>query len=93
MEQSSDFPASLQKTSGRSSAWLERLLWEQEVARSNRVAPIPIQEKPFDPKVERLFCFMSRITPLAAVAPSPQTATHTSPKRRLLKLRVSDPEG
>ena len=25
--------------SGRSSAWLERLLWEQEVARSNRVAP------------------------------------------------------
>ena len=24
---------------GRSSAWLERLLWEQEVARSNRVAP------------------------------------------------------
>ncbi len=25
---------------GRSSAWLERLLWEQEVARSNRVAPI-----------------------------------------------------
>ena len=26
-------------TSGRSSAWLERLLWEQEVARSNRVAP------------------------------------------------------
>jgi len=26
--------------SGRSSAWLERLLWEQEVARSNRVAPI-----------------------------------------------------
>ncbi len=27
-------------TPGRSSAWLERLLWEQEVARSNRVAPI-----------------------------------------------------
>ena len=26
-------------SSGRSSAWLERLLWEQEVARSNRVAP------------------------------------------------------
>ena len=28
--------------SGRSSAWLERLLWEQEVARSNRVAPTRI---------------------------------------------------
>lgn len=27
------------RRSGRSSAWLERLLWEQEVARSNRVAP------------------------------------------------------
>ena len=25
--------------SGRSSAWLEHLLWEQGVARSNRVAP------------------------------------------------------
>jgi predicted lipid-binding transport protein (Tim44 family) len=25
--------------SGCSSAWLERLLWEQEVARSNRVTP------------------------------------------------------
>ena len=27
------------QVAGRSSAWLERLLWEQEVARSNRVAP------------------------------------------------------
>ena len=27
------------RLAGRSSAWLERLLWEQEVARSNRVAP------------------------------------------------------
>ena len=36
----------LQSTSGRSSAWLEHLLWEQEVARSNRVAPtiFPFEE-------------------------------------------------
>ena len=32
---------------GRSSAWLERLLWEQEVARSNRVAPIFHKFLPF----------------------------------------------
>ena len=36
----------LQSASGRSSAWLEHLLWEQEVARSNRVAPtiFPFEE-------------------------------------------------
>ena len=27
------------RLSGRSSAWLERLVWDQKVARSNRVAP------------------------------------------------------
>ena len=31
---------------GRSSAWLERLLWEQEVAGSNPVAPISIGPRP-----------------------------------------------
>ncbi len=35
-------PPTLRPHAGRSSAWLERLLWEQEVARSNRVAPIEV---------------------------------------------------
>ena len=46
-----------QNTSGRSSAWLERRVWDAEVARSNRVAPTFLQIKPFDLKVDRLFLF------------------------------------
>ena len=42
------------RLTGRSSAWLERLLWEQEVARSNRVAPTHFRNKPFGQQVEGL---------------------------------------
>ena len=38
---------------GRSSAWLERLVWDQEVARSNRVAPT--EESPLFPRGFRRF--------------------------------------
>ena len=41
--------------SGRSSAWLERLLWEQEVARSNRVAPTLKQGSQFNRELRAFF--------------------------------------
>ncbi len=53
------------QVAGRSSAWLERLLWEQEVARSNRVAPtnfsgpglrLLVQIRKFGHGVARLQC-------------------------------------
>ena len=46
-----------EQISGRSSAWLERLLWEQEVARSNRVAPTQLDFRPFGEFVKRLSLF------------------------------------
>ena len=45
------------RLTGRSSAWLERLLWEQEVARSNRVAPTQLDFEPFGEFVKRLSLF------------------------------------
>ncbi len=47
--------ASLRCESGRSSAWLERLLWEQEVARSNRVAPTLKQGSQFNRELRAFF--------------------------------------
>ena len=41
------------RQSGRSSAWLERLLWEQEVACSNHVAPT--QKNADDLRHQRFF--------------------------------------
>jgi hypothetical protein len=38
----------------------QQFVWEQEVARSNRVAPTFLQIKPFDQKVERLFSFVGQ---------------------------------
>ena len=52
---------STKETSGRSSAWLERLLWEQEVARSNRVAPITFPFKHFNLKL----VFINRLLQVA----------------------------
>ena len=49
---------STKETSGRSSAWLERLLWEQEVARSNRVAPITF---PFNQSNHKLVFSTNRL--------------------------------
>jgi hypothetical protein len=40
--------------SGRGSAWLERLVRDQEVAGSNPVAPTILQIRPFGENVERL---------------------------------------
>ncbi len=42
---------------GRSSAWLERLLWEQEVAGSNPVVPTQLDFEPFGEFVKRLSLF------------------------------------
>jgi hypothetical protein len=44
-------------TTGCSSAWLERLLWEQEVAGSNPVIPTQLDFEPFDEFVKRLSLF------------------------------------
>jgi hypothetical protein len=53
---SADIKTGRQSTSGRSSAWLERRVWDAEVARSNRVAPTSIK-KAVRLNVERLFLF------------------------------------
>src|SRR5262249_55112076 len=39
---------------GRSSAWLERVVWDHEVAGSNPVAPTVFKDKPFGKNVEGL---------------------------------------
>ena len=43
------------KQTGRSSAWLERVVWDHEVAGSNPVAPIILRNEPFGEYVEGLF--------------------------------------
>jgi hypothetical protein len=51
-----ELPSPAASNPGRSSAWLERLLWEQEVARSNRVAPIQ-QKSPENTSFQGFFDF------------------------------------
>jgi hypothetical protein len=51
---------SLDLVSGRSSAWLERLVRDQEVAGSNPVAPTQLDKKPFGQHVEGLSPFRAK---------------------------------
>ncbi len=46
--------------SGRSAAWLAHLLWEQRVARSNRVAPILFDVALWRRFFFLVFCFLVR---------------------------------
>ena len=45
---------------GCSSAWLERLVWDQEVACSNHVTPTDLQQKASNLMVGGLFVFMQQ---------------------------------
>ena len=68
--------------SGYSSAWLERLLWEQKVARSNRVTPTIFKYISTSELSPVLFSFSQ--TPLnpkvLQVAPTPIPANRESQK-------------
>ena len=47
----------MNEITGCSSAWLERLVWDQEVAGSNPVTPTIFRKKPFGEYVEGLSHF------------------------------------
>ena len=86
-----------QPLSGCSSAWLERLVWDQEVAGPNPVTPTILKRKPFGERVEGLSYFWIVVygKPIP-VQPGPQP--HSEPWRpwldrlRINKLRGSNPE-